>query len=119
MKKLFFIALFVIGLTTTIQAQCLNPSNTPGYTGSTGFLDIFTFGSDSIDVGISVSSETFTIDAQIINLTNMGTYYGPYYLEGGETFYFAEITYGGYTYYADISKSHLSGLIDHWEVCRY
>ncbi|MDO5972092.1 hypothetical protein Q4Q35_20010 [Flavivirga aquimarina] len=118
MKKLFIIALFAIGLTTTMQAQsiCVNNYSYSGmgftYDGSNGELNQF----------ITIDNSTKKFTASISNLTcGVGliqeslTYL---YLMHGLNMYYGEVLLKGDTYAFTIGVYPPTGEIEEIDICK-
>lgn len=125
MKKLFFIALFAIGLTTTVQAQCLDSDNDFYLSGAetVSFGVMLDYGSESVEF-IIYSDGPDDIAARIDNVW--------YYNIEGHDYYDSDdpystianadgygwVNHGGYTYDYYFERDS-NGNIDYVGVCRY
>ncbi|MDO5972091.1 hypothetical protein Q4Q35_20005 [Flavivirga aquimarina] len=113
MKKLFFIALFAIGLTTTVHAQCVSDYN---YNADGAFVEF-----RSSKVRCYIDSGTYTAGIYINYRTpNVYVYAEPLnymYFVAGLHFYTNTITVGAYQYHYNAGINS-SGIIVVYEICR-
>lgn len=127
MKKLFFIALFAIGLTTTVKAQqCYDQNDIPGLTGSLNLNVSLAFGNDietfyidfdyvyngiswlyktnTVDFTGGVDPHVNTLSGWGVSTLNRQEYRGAIPSNDGHYYYFTIVI--------------LNGKIDTWEICR-